>query len=312
MKHWKKVLLTGLLFGTLALSGCADQSAPAETLRIGIMPDVESIPLLIAREKGYFPECGVGVELITFKSARDRDSALQGEQLDGVVSDMAAVAFAHDGGIPLKITAQTDGNILLLADEKQGIESVADLKGKEIALSTNTVMEYSLDCMLKEAGVSPDEVIKTAVPQLPTRLEMLQNGQIPAAILPQPLAGVGVQSGAAVLTDTQTLGEKAGVIAFTPETLEERLPLVQAFFAAYDLAVEELNGAEAGTYDEFLIQTLDFPESLRGAMPLPVYKPATLPDAAIFEHVMEWLTDRGLVQQALRWEDVVFDVESGK
>ena len=311
MLHWKKATLPGCMLFLLfafCFGGCADDSkVPSETLRIGIMPDVESIPLILAEKNGYFAECGVEVELEIFKSARDRDSALQSHLLDGVVSDIVAVAFAHDGGIPLKITAQTDGNILLLANPAQGIETPRDLKGKEVALSTNTVMEYSLDQMLLNAGISPDEIIKTAIPQLPTRLEMLQSGQLAAAILPQPLAGVGLLHGAIRLDDTQALGEKAGVIAFTPEVLEERLPQVQIFFAAYDQAVEELNRAPAGTYDDFLIETFAFPESLRGRLPLPEYKPAALPEPEVFHHVMEWMQTRGLLQTPLRWEDASFD-----
>lgn len=66
------------------------------------MPDIDSIPFIIAQEKGYFKEEGVDVELQYFKSAMDRDSALQSGNLDGGVSDMLAAGFAKAGGFDVK------------------------------------------------------------------------------------------------------------------------------------------------------------------------------------------------------------------
>ncbi len=295
-----------------SLVGC--QSAPTSSaeeespLVIGILPDVESIPLVIAEKNGYFDQTGMDIQLEIFKSARDRDSALQGRQLDGVVTDMIAVAFAQSGGVPLRIAAQTDGNIFLLGRPDASLSSIQDLVGKEVGLSTNTVMEYSLDQMLLQADISPESVTKTAVPQLPTRLEMLQNGQLDAAILPQPFAEIALKGGAVYLGDVQQLGEKAGVLAFTTQALEEKSDAVQAFFTAYNRAVEDLNRSETGTYDAFLIETLGFPESLQGEFVLPEYQPAHLPSPDIFAHVTEWMLQRQLIADELSFEDVSVSV----
>ena len=66
-----------------------------QALSIGLMPDTDSVPFIVAREKGFFAEEGVEVTLQPFKSAMDRDAALQSGQLDGAVSDLLAAAFAN-------------------------------------------------------------------------------------------------------------------------------------------------------------------------------------------------------------------------
>ncbi|HBQ87795.1 MAG TPA: ABC transporter substrate-binding protein, partial [Syntrophomonas sp.] len=84
------------------------------------------------------------------------------------------VVFANEGGIDLRLISRNDGNIELMAGKDSGINSVQDLKGKSIGISSNTIMEYSLDQMLAAEGMKAEDINKVAIPQLPTRLEMLQ------------------------------------------------------------------------------------------------------------------------------------------
>ena len=153
----KKLIIVCLIMVlSLGLVGCTQQRAAqvtAKTITIGVMPDVESIPFLIADKNGYFTKQGVQVKIEHFNCAKDRDSALQSGQLDGVITDMLAVVFANEGGINLKICAKNDGNIELMAGKTSGINSTADLKGKSIGLSTNTIMEYTTDRMLEAAEI---------------------------------------------------------------------------------------------------------------------------------------------------------------
>jgi NitT/TauT family transport system substrate-binding protein len=114
------------------------------------MPDVESIPFLIAQKNGYFEQEGVKVNIEHFTSAKDRDSALQSGKLDGVITDVVAVLFANEGGINLRIIAKNEGNVSLMGGKDAGINAVAGLKGKDIGLSTNTIMNIPWIQCLKQ------------------------------------------------------------------------------------------------------------------------------------------------------------------
>ena len=73
MKHWKKGLALGLtavaMLSAFALAGCGSDkqagssSGKMQTLSVGLMPDTDSLPFLIAEEKGYFADEGLTVDI---------------------------------------------------------------------------------------------------------------------------------------------------------------------------------------------------------------------------------------------------------
>lgn len=307
----KKLLIFMLvLIYALSLVGCSkEKSSPVQesqkTLTIGVMPDVESIPLIIAEKNGYFTKAGVKVKIEHFTSAKDRDSALQSGKLDGVVTDVLAVVFANEGGIDLKMIAKTNGNIELMAGKDSGIDSISDLKGKSVGMSTNTVMEYTTDQMLAAAQIKAGEIDKIAIPPLPTRLEMLQGGKIDAAILPEPLAGLAVKNGARVLNSTDQLGKKAGAIAFSGQSLQESPQEIKAVFSAYNEAVKYLQKEPLSSYVDFIIQAQGFPPTIKDSLKLPQYNLAEAPDTKIVADVVQWMQTKKLIKNNYAYKDLV-------
>lgn len=317
-----KKLLVGLLIVVLGLvvSGCGrfNFSGPEKTtpvsqkiITIGVMPDVESIPFLIADKNGYFTKEGVQVKIEHFSSAKDRDSALQSGQLDGVITDILAVVFANEGGINLRICAKNDGNVELMAGKTSGINTTVDLKGKSIGLSTNTIMEYTTDKMLVAAGLKPEDVKKIAIPQLPTRLEMLQGGKVDAAILPEPLAGLAIKNGAQLLASTDAMGNKAGAIAFTAKSLSENPAEIKAVFRAYNDGVAYLGQEPPASYIDFIIQAQGFPAEIKDSIKLPNYTKAALPNETVFNDVVKWLKDKALIKGSYEYKALVDELVLG-
>lgn len=307
----KKRLIFLVIIAILAsVAGCSlnkDDHIAAKAINIGVMPDVESIPFVIAEKNGYFEKEGVKANILHFKSARDRDSALQSGKLDGMVCDFLAIVFANEGGYNLRFISQADGNIKLLAGKDAGIDSTRELKGKKIGMSLNTVMEYTADKMLKAVQVNPDETEKIAIPQLPTRLEMLQNGKIDAAILPEPLAGLAVKNGAKILTSTDKLANKCIAIAFTEKSIKEKPAEIKAIFRAYNRAVDYLQKEDSADYIDYIIEKQGFPAEIKDSINLPEYNKAKLPEERIFIDVINWLEDKQLIKENYEYRDLVND-----
>lgn len=281
------------------------EANPAQkTITIGIMPDVESIPMIIADKQGFFQKQGVNVKIVPFKSAKDRDSALQAGQLDGMITDLLAVVFANEGGINLRVISKTDGNIQMLGGKDTGINNLADLKGKSVGLSTNTIMEYTVDRMIATAGLKPDDIQKVAIPQLPNRLEMLNGGKIQACILPDPLAGLAVKGGAKVLYSTDQTGSKVGAIAFTQKSLQENPEQIKAIFRAYNEAIAYLQNEPPANYIDYVIQQQGFAVETKDILKLPAYK-AEPPTEAAFNDVVQWLKDKSLIKGSYEYNTIV-------
>lgn len=305
----KKILIGLLIMAAgLFVAGCTQDkpvAPPGQEITIGIMPDVDSVPFVIAEKNGYYTKQGVQVKIIPFKSAKDRDSALQSGQLDGVVSDMVAVIFANTGGINLRMVSKTDGTIELMAGKDSGITSVNGLKARSVGLSSNTVMEYSLDRMLEANQLQPGDINKVAIPQLPTRLEMLQGGKVDAAIMVQPLSSLASQDGARLLTSTDQLANKCVTISFTAETLRDNPEEIKAVIRAYNDAVTYLQAEPPASYIDFISQTMGFPAGVKDIIKMPKYTKAQLPEKRIFDDVMAWMMEKQLVKTTYDYADLI-------
>lgn len=302
MKKFIIAVICTVIMMSVLLTGCSG-TEPSQSLSIGVLPDVDSIPLIIAEEKGYFDEEGLDLTIEKFTSAPDRDSALQSGSVDGAVSDILAAGFFADGGFDVVITSMTNGSYKLLAGA--GMSGSTDLSGKSIAISTNTIIEFATDQMLAKIGLNGDDVEKTAIPKIPVRLEMLGSGQVDAATLPEPLASLAVQNGASVLDSTDQLGINPGVLLFTKEAVEDKSAELNAFYRAYNKAAEYLQSAPISDYIDILIEKSGFPEGIEDVLTLPGYTSAALPSKTDFDMVMAWLTDKDLIDNVYSYDDLV-------
>lgn len=295
MKRVLAVIFSLMLFMT---AGCGPEQQGKDTklskLTIGLMPDTDSIPFIIAAERGYFAEEGVEVELVPFKSAMERDAALQSGNLDGAVSDLLAVIFARSGGFSMHAVSYTDGNYNLVAGGNAGISAAADLRGKEIAISRNTIIEYVTDEILSVNGMKEQDVSKVVIPQIPVRLEMLQSGNLAAAVLPEPMASVAVASGSRYVTGSGDLGINPGVIVFTDSSINEKAQSIRAMYRAYNKAVKYLNDTPRAEYIDLVMEKSGFPAPARDALDLKPYRSAGLPAEKDVEETVRWVKNKEL------------------
>ena len=295
MKRVLAVIFSLMLFMT---AGCGPEQQGKDTklskLTIGLMPDTDSIPFIIAAERGYFAEEGVEVELVPFKSAMERDAALQSGNLDGAVSDLLAVIFARSGGFSMHAVSYTDGNYNLVAGGNAGISAAADLHGKEIAISRNTIIEYVTDEILSVNGMKEQDVSKVVIPQIPVRLEMLQSGNLAAAVLPEPMASVAVASGSRYVTGSGDLGINPGVIVFTDSSINEKAQSIRAMYRAYNKAVKYLNDTPRAEYIDLVMEKSGFPAPARDALDLKPYRSAGLPAEKDVEEAVRWVKSKEL------------------
>ena len=307
----KKILAVIAALGMFLTLGCgAEKEQKAETLpklTVGLMPDTDSIPFIIAAERGYFKEEGIEVELMPFKSAMERDAALQSGNLDGAVSDLLAVIFARSGGFDVHATSYTDGNYNLIAGGRTGITSVAGISGRDIAISRNTIIEYVTDEILAANQLTEDDVTKTVIPQIPVRLEMLQSGNLDAALLPEPMASVAVASGGRYITGSGDLGINPGVMVFTDVSIGEKQNSIRAMYRAYNKAVEYLNNTPREDYIDLVMEKSGFPAPAREALQLKPYRPAGLPEKKDVVEAVRWVNRKDLAG-AYAYDDLVADL----
>ena len=310
MKKYLLLAISLICVFAVMVSGCGNKQSDKElqAITVGVMPDIDSVPIIIAQEKGYFAEEGLKVNIQQFKSAMDRDAALQSGNLDGAISDLLAVAFAKSGGFDVKVTAYTDGDYKLIAGKNENVTSPKDLTGKDVAVSKNTIIEYVTDQITASQSMKEDSINKVVIPQIPTRLEMLQNGKLAAATLPEPMGSIAVANGCKFITDSEQLGINPGVMMFTAKCVDNKRAELQAFYRAYNKAVKYLNEHPQDEYMDLIIEKSGFPAIAKTALKLPKYRKAGLPQEKDVVDCIKWMNSKGLIKQEFSYNDLVVDL----
>ncbi len=301
-----KGMILALCFLALAMvvGGASASAKKAEPIRIGLMPDVNSIIYLIAEQEGFFAEAGVDVELVRFQSANTRDAALQAGQIDGAVSDVLAALFALEGGFDVGVTSITEGRYALLASPHSGVTEPAQMAGKQVAVSKNTIIEYAADQIMAQSGADPNSLVKAAIPQVPVRMQMLSAGKLDAACLPDPLATAAQLDGAVVVSDSLQVHITPSVMVFRSDSLKSKGEQLKKVFAAHDKAAALVNGSDDARWKS-AYEEMGFPESTWDYIKLPEYRPAQLPSETDIQLVQDWMQSKGLIKEEYSYSDIV-------
>lgn len=303
---------------TLTLAGCgtkkeegskadSKESSEVTTLTLGVMPSTDNIPLILAHEKGFDEKHGVNIKLETFKAAKDRDAAFQAGEVDGVSTDLVAIAIYQEAGMDVKITGNTYGEFdLVTGDEK--IQSAADLKDQEVILSKNTGTEYAVTKMLEKAGLAQDAIKVTEVPQVPTRLELLKNQKAQAAILPEPFVTMAVADNLRVLDSTRKIGINPFVMGMPEKVIQEKKDAIKGMYEAYNEAVDYIKSHDKADYIQLFIDEVGFPETLKDQIVVPDYTKAEQATKEDVKEAFAWSKAQGLLTKDLTPEDVLSTV----
>ncbi len=300
--NYKKVCVLGLLFAMLLLTAC---SKGKNTLTVGIMTDLDSIPFIVAKNLGYFED---NVKLEIYQSAMDRDSALYSGNLDGSISDVLAVCLAQEGDFPVYATSKTYGRYGIAAGKNSEITEAGMLEGKEIGLSLNTIIEYVTDSMVMADGGDPALLKKVSVPKIPSRLELLQNNQIDAVAMPEPYVTAAAKEGQTIVNTSDELGINPGIMLFTKTATENKKSEIKAFYEAYDKAAEYINSTDPAEFLPAVIKELGLPDTTLD-IKLPEYGKTALPEEEQVINAMKWLIDKGMLKQEYTYSDLVKEIK---
>lgn len=273
-----------LLFGCQSEDSTSPEDAPNEvvSLKLGLMPAVDALPVFIAINEGLFEDLNVSVDVELFTNANNRQTALQTNEIDGALTDLVAFLNNWHNGFETQIVTSTDGSFSFLVNDQFNPEEPVSLG----------IMEVSVTNYLADTFIAPNYTLeKTYIPEIPTRLEMLAQNQLDMALIPEPVASIGERNGltkAVSVTDEE--GESVQAIVFTKTAIEENEVAIKRFVAGYNEAIELIN-ADTDLALDTLIEELDVPPEIKPFVTLPSYKPARLPSRNYMEKITAWVED---------------------
>lgn len=298
MNKIKIYILSVLTISILIMfTGCSKKEPV--TLTIGVLPNLDSIPIILAKENGYLDE---EIKLAYFKSALDRDTALQTGNIDGTASDLLSAIFLKDNNFNMRVTSKTQGSFAIVTNPSLQANNVGN--DASIGISSNTIIEYLTDIYATSHDIRLDKV---AIPKMPTRLEMLQNSKIDLAMLPEPLASAAVLNGGSYVTTSDAIGTNPAVMIFTQTAIDKKAKLISDFYKSYNQAVDYLHTTDRETYIDLIVEKAGFPPTTRDHLVLPEYEHASLPDETELELVNGWMLEKELTKNTYTFEDITMN-----
>lgn len=285
----------------------------ADGLTIALLPIFDSLPFYVADAQGYFKNPGMPITALPVGSALERDQLMQTGAVDGVLNEMIAVANFNRETVHAKVVGVArrarPGVPLfrLLAAPGSGLSRPAHLAGVPIGVSVHTIIEYVTDRVLSAHGVPARRIIKQSVPVIPERYQLLLQGQIRAATLPDPLALSAMKAGAIeVVNDSAFPQYSFSVLSFTDNALAEKAEAVEAFLAGWYRAAADINAAP-DAFRPLVLKHIRVPGNIRDTFRVPPFPGAGVPNAGQWTDVMDWMVARGLLKAPMAYDRSVTD-----
>jgi NitT/TauT family transport system substrate-binding protein len=216
-------LLSKLLLSA-AVAGASLAAQAAEPLKIGYSDWPGWVAWQVAQDKGWFKEAGVDVKLEWFDYSASMDAFAAGK-VDAVLmtnGDTLVTGAGGGKGVMILVTDYSNGNDMIIA--KPGIKSLADLKGKKVAVETGLVEHLLLRAGMKKLGMKPGdiEIVNAKTNEMP---QVLASKDIAAVGAWQPISGEamkGTPGARPIYTSADEPGLIYDVLTVNPASLNAR------------------------------------------------------------------------------------------
>ena len=296
-------------------------TATSNTVKVSMMNAIHDLPLLVARDAGFFRDEGLDVEIIrtpgtaqrgadrqalrdnifdrTMEALYDRGQCDQFRMCEWGVMKRAVESTVASGHRPAKIVAlgSAMSSFALVADPKSRIYEPEQLKDKPIAVSPFNGSHFTTLKMLE--GFLKREQIKTMnAGTMKERLDAVSKGDVAAASLMEPWISIAEKRGLRVIMESHsTRSEAAG------DELDG--PTLAKMFRAEARAAEAID-RDPERYAHYLVdeaggllEKRDIRLSrLLNAPPTPYTRER-------FDHTYHWTLGWGLVAPGATYENTV-------
>lgn len=203
-----------------------------------------SLPYLYADNRGLYDSLGVDVRVRLFESQADLDTALSAGSVDVALSDVVRAALTTTSSSPLLLLSSESCGWGIVASGKTRLTKVRQLSDRLVGIERFSTSDRLLDCALTDTKMKKDAPFRSQIGKLPLRSSMLNEGQIEAAVLPEPWLSAAQGKGHKLLT---TFTAKEGSGSFGLLAKEKRLrnkdfvKSLQTILKGRNMMVDSLN-----------------------------------------------------------------------
>src|SRR3954463_14977485 len=290
-------------------------------VRASMMNAIHDLPLLVARDEGFFGDHGLDVEILKTPGSGQKDSdhqALRSNIFQRTMESLyeegkcdqfrmcewgimkrAVESQVEEGHRPAKIVAlgSAMSSFALVTDPKAGIYEPEQLKDKQIGVSPFNGSHFTT-LKLLEGFLRRAQIKTTFAGTMRERIEALKRGEVAAVSLMEPWISVAEKQGLRVLMESHSTRSEAAGDELDGQTLRK-------MFAAEAEAARAIDKNPA-KYAHYLV------EEAGGMLEVRDLKLARIlnapPEAYTrerFDHTYQWTVGWSLVPAGATYENTV-------
>jgi len=277
-------------------------------IKIGLIPVVDSFPIFIAEKEDLFKKHGLDAEIVLFGSAKDRDNAIISGAVDVAIHDPVGTLILYSRNVSVKIIGflccdiMNESNIgfYLLASPTQETGNITS-----VAVSRNTIIEYVAWKMLENMNIDPSKINFIDVPSITNRYQLLIEGKISFAVLPDPWGTLAINKGAKLISRYKDL-----VVIIAREEYIKKPYGRDALKRLVDVINEaiDLYTKDPDKYIDYINEKLSIPKELIGVFKISWGRHVSKPSEQLIEEINSWLLERGIISRKIDYKDVVEDL----
>lgn len=232
-----------------ATSGGGSGSGGTDKVKVGAIPIVDVAPLHLGKEKGFFKEQGIELEVVNTTGGAAAVPGVVSGEFDFAFGNVVSLILARSKGLPLKAIAEGNsstgkqgadfGGIVVPAGSP--IKTAAELGGKTVAVNNlKNVGDTTVRASIRKAGGDPSTVkfVELAFPDMPAAVA---DKRVDAAWIVEPFFTVARNQGAKLIASNfvDTAPNMTVATYFTSEkVIKQKADLTKRFTAAIEKSLQ--------------------------------------------------------------------------
>jgi putative hydroxymethylpyrimidine transport system substrate-binding protein len=295
-------------------------SAPAGaetnfTLMLDWFPNVDHLPIYLARERGLFQEAGLQVEIISPSETADALKLAASGNIDLAVSYTPQTVIAAASGIDVVAVGRLVGHPLttLLFLDGKGIETPADLSGRRIGYTVPGLMDVLLEAFATLNGVKDYSAVNVGF----AIVQSLTAGKVDAVMGPfktyetVEMRHRGYRVGYFELEKHGIPDYDELIFVCSRKTLAKKSSEIGGFIRAVGAAIVQMRSDPDAAFQDYLkaVPEADAEtESEAFQLTLPYFAAAQAHDAARWQAFADFADKHGLIEQPVNAASLLYNV----
>jgi len=212
-----------------------------DRLRILLSPWVGYAPVIIAKQRGFFGQGKLQVDVIPLDQVETAERLLSSGDADGVGTTLPGLMGYWANGLRLKVILpldSTSGTEGLVVAKDADVTSTQGLRNHTVAVDGREVLNFALFRWLSAAGLSMADIVteQHEASRLPRELD---RGNLQAGVLREPLMSALLRGGQVRLVQSsEGLSPIEDLLAVSPAAIENKAGALALFIEGLNKARE--------------------------------------------------------------------------